>query len=243
MRPITPHIKTLEQVAHFLDIQSEVPALEIHGISSNSQEIIPGDLFIATAGATSTSAHGARYAEMAVKAGAVAILTDSKQGVSELGVPVITSPALSLVLGDLCSWFYGHPSRSMYTVGITGTNGKTTTSSTLYQLWKLADRSAASLGTLGTVINDEDFVHYFLNDNPVEPPTTPPRIKDAHHVSKEIGILSTGNSVFNDQIVATGARINIATIAITPKIILPILFLLNDCFIQIFKLFMLRYFL
>jgi protein involved in ribonucleotide reduction len=47
-----------------------------------------------------------------------------------------------------------------------------------------------------------------LKERPVEPPTTPPRIKAAHQVSNEIGMLRTGNNVFNDQIVATGARIS-----------------------------------
>jgi protein involved in ribonucleotide reduction len=48
---------------------------------------------------------------------------------------------------------------------------------------------------------------YFLNERPVEPPTTPPRIKAAHQVSNVMGMLRAGNKVFNDQIVATGPRI------------------------------------
>jgi protein involved in ribonucleotide reduction len=51
------------------------------------------------------------------------------------------------------------------------------------------------------------YPYFDLNERPVEPPTTPPRINAAHQVSKLIGMLRAGNNVFSDQIVATGARI------------------------------------
>jgi protein involved in ribonucleotide reduction len=52
------------------------------------------------------------------------------------------------------------------------------------------------------------YPYFDLNERPVEPPTTPPRINAAHQVSKPIGMLRAGNNVFNDQIVATGTRIS-----------------------------------
>ena len=157
MRPLTAFSKSLPQVAAFLNISYAGDDIRVEGMSSNSQDILPGDLFIALAGATAQSKHGADFAKAAVDTGAVAILTDGKVEIASLGVPVLTLDSLELHIGDLLSWFYNHPSRGMYTVGITGTNGKTTTASILYQLWKLADRSAASIGTLGTFIDDEAF--------------------------------------------------------------------------------------
>jgi UDP-N-acetylmuramoyl-L-alanyl-D-glutamate--2,6-diaminopimelate ligase len=164
MRPITPQSRSLSQIIRFLDIkdiediegiEQEVLEVSISGISSNSQGIHPGDLFIAQAGVNAHSTHGAQFAESAIVAGAVAIISDGKGEFKSAAVPVITFPDIANVTGELTSWFYNHPSRAMFTVGITGTNGKTTTTSILYQLWKLANRSAASLGTLGTLIDGE----------------------------------------------------------------------------------------
>jgi hypothetical protein len=64
-----------------------------------------------------------------------------------------------------------------------------------------------------------------LNDTPVDPPMTPPKISEAHQVSKVRGIANAGNKVFNDQIVATGIKITNAMIRIAPNKILPIIIL------------------
>ena len=124
------------------------------GVTSNSTKVLPGDLFIAAQG---VKGHGAQYAASAVALGAVAVLTDKvgSELPAQLSVPVIQVTSLNEMLGEVASWFYGRPASRMRTIGITGTNGKTTTSSLLSQLLKLQSRSVSVIGTLGAEIAGE----------------------------------------------------------------------------------------
>ena len=157
MRPISSISHTLSEVEKFLGIDDSQSGVTLTGIAPDSRSVIDGDLFIAIAGMTLHSAHGSDFAAQAVAQGARAILTDGKKAMGPSPVPVIQRSEISPLVGDLASWFYGHPSRKMTTVGITGTNGKTTTASLLHQLWTLADREAGLIGTLGIEIGAEHF--------------------------------------------------------------------------------------
>jgi len=163
MRPITPASKSLKEIKSFLGL-ADLNGHEINGrditvtgITSDSRNVQAGDLFVALAGASPQSHHGAEFVQVAQAAGAVAILTDGKVAIEQTTIPVLVLPGAERFIGDLGSWFFSHPSRSMFTVGITGTNGKTTTALLLHQLWTLADREAGSLGTLGIDIGSEHF--------------------------------------------------------------------------------------
>jgi UDP-N-acetylmuramoyl-L-alanyl-D-glutamate--2,6-diaminopimelate ligase len=105
---------------------SDVADLAVTGASVDSKSVAPGDLFGAFAG---FNRHGAVFAADAVAAGAVAILTDADGAlqVAELGVPVLIADDARLAMGEAAALIYGDPSRAMVFIGITGTNGKTTT--------------------------------------------------------------------------------------------------------------------
>lgn len=107
---------------------SAEPDAEVTGVAVGSADVQPGDLFVALPG---LRAHGADYAADAVAAGAVAVLTDpvgaERAAAAGLGVPVLATAAPRALLGEVAAWFYGHPARDLTVVGITGTNGKTTT--------------------------------------------------------------------------------------------------------------------
>ncbi len=106
--------------------------LEVTGVSLDSRTVRPGDLYAALPG---SRAHGAAFVRQAVDAGAVAILTDAAGaelakdhlggGVEAVAVVVTREPRA--VLGELAALIYGEPARDLRLVGITGTNGKTTT--------------------------------------------------------------------------------------------------------------------
>ena len=157
MRPLSPIVRSLSDIENFLGIESCNAQVNISGITSDSRNVQAGDLFLALQGVGQNSQHGGTFAQQAIANGAVAILSDGKFDSADLKVPVVTMPNLPMFVGDLTSWFYSHPSRSMLTVGITGTNGKTTTASLLSQLWKLADRESGCIGTLGVDIGNEHF--------------------------------------------------------------------------------------
>lgn len=118
--------------------------LEITGLCSNSKLVSPGNLFIAKKGLVDD---GVLYISEAIAAGATAVLTDmfdpSRKEIVQIIVP---SPAA--VEGELAKEFYQDPSASLLMVGITGTNGKTTTA---FLTKYLIDRLVGQTGLIGTI--------------------------------------------------------------------------------------------
>lgn len=123
----------------------------VTGIALNTGALVPGDLYAALPGARS---HGADYIDAAREAGAVAVLTDAP-GVSLLSheasdLPTIVVDDPRQVVAALSAAFYDHPTAAFTTVGITGTQGKTTT--TYLAEAALGERRSAVVGTIGTRI-------------------------------------------------------------------------------------------
>jgi len=121
----------------------------ISGVSINAQKVLPGDLFIAFAGAKT---HGISYLEQAISNGAVAVLSDKK---IEGSIPSFIHPKPREIVGAISAWLYGYPFESMKAIGITGTNGKTTTANLVKQIWQLNSITSGLIGTLGIEIADE----------------------------------------------------------------------------------------
>jgi UDP-N-acetylmuramoyl-L-alanyl-D-glutamate--2,6-diaminopimelate ligase len=121
----------------------------VTGITLDSRRVCRGDLYAAPAGART---HGATHAGEAVEAGAVAVLTDEEGAriCAEAGVPVLVVRRPRSVLGDLAARIYGEPARSMRLVGVTGTQGKTTTTRLAEAALTDAGVRAAVIGTVGT---------------------------------------------------------------------------------------------
>jgi UDP-N-acetylmuramoyl-L-alanyl-D-glutamate--2,6-diaminopimelate ligase len=144
--------RSLAEVATHLDVDPPADGgPTITGLSLNTQRVEPGDLFLALSGAR---AHGIDFADEAVRHGAVAVLTDP-EGASRSGneVPVLTVDHPRDVMAGLSAWFYDHPARAFHTIGITGTQGKTTT--TYLAEAALGRRKAGVVGTIGTRIARE----------------------------------------------------------------------------------------
>ena len=134
------------------DVAGIPAALEIAGLVQDSRAIAPGDAFVAIAG---FGAHGLKFIAQAQQAGAAAILfeppmpAEFEAAVADATVPLIAVPGLRARLGVMADTFHAAPSRTMTTVGVTGTNGKTSTVQLLAQAWTLQGRRAGSIGTLG----------------------------------------------------------------------------------------------
>lgn len=158
LRPAHVEPTTLAAVAHRIDVT--VPegsaAVSLTGATVNSRDVRAGDLFGAFPG---FKVHGARFGADAVASGASAILTDAEgaellaaQGV---GVPLLIAADARLAMGEAAAAIYGDPSRDLTFVGVTGTNGKTTTA---YFIENALSRTHARTGIMGTVelrIGDE----------------------------------------------------------------------------------------
>ena len=99
---------------------------DITGLSLSSQRIRPGDLYAALPGAR---AHGIEFAPAAIAAGAVAVLTDADgaDAAGPLGVPLLVVERPRALLGRLSARVHGDPATAMRMIGVTGTQGKTTT--------------------------------------------------------------------------------------------------------------------
>ncbi|WP_374249114.1 UDP-N-acetylmuramoyl-L-alanyl-D-glutamate--2,6-diaminopimelate ligase [Thermomonas sp.] len=124
--------------------------LAITGLVQDSREVTPGNAFVAIGG---FGAHGLHFVDAAREAGAAAILYEPPAP-AELPAPADAIPVADLRtrMGAMADLFHGHPSAAMTTVGVTGTNGKTSTVQLLAQAWTLRGQKAGTLGTLGSGI-------------------------------------------------------------------------------------------
>lgn len=140
------------RLAELLPDVADMPAdLDITGLVQDSRAIEAGNAFVAIAG---FGAHGLKFVAQAKQAGATAILFEPPMpaefdAAADAAVPLIAVPGLRARLGAMADTFHGAPSRTMTTVGVTGTNGKTSTVQLLAQAWTLQGRRAGSIGTLG----------------------------------------------------------------------------------------------
>ncbi|MDR1512476.1 MAG: UDP-N-acetylmuramoyl-L-alanyl-D-glutamate--2,6-diaminopimelate ligase, partial [Propionibacteriaceae bacterium] len=126
---------------------------QVAGVSLDSRRIAPGDLYVALPGART---HGARFAQAAVAQGAVAVLTDA-EGAALIGpaaVPVAVVSDLRAVLADLAAETEGHPADRLTMIGVTGTNGKTTTVFGVAALLAALGWDVATIGTMGYRFRD-----------------------------------------------------------------------------------------
>ncbi|SDQ90757.1 UDP-N-acetylmuramoyl-L-alanyl-D-glutamate--2,6-diaminopimelate ligase [Pseudoxanthomonas sp. CF125] len=134
--------------------EMEIPRdIVIRGLVLDSRHIEPSDAFVAIAG---FGAHGLGFVEQAQAAGASAILFEPPAP-AEFDVPAdaIAVPGLRARMGEMADRFHARPSRDMSMVGVTGTNGKTSTVQLLAQAWHLRGLRAASIGTLGAGLYGE----------------------------------------------------------------------------------------
>ncbi|MET0763301.1 MAG: UDP-N-acetylmuramoyl-L-alanyl-D-glutamate--2,6-diaminopimelate ligase [Blastococcus sp.] len=148
-RPPSPPL-TLADLADLVGTPVDGPVdarPPISGVTLASGEVRAGDLYAALPGART---HGAAYVGDAVARGAVAVLTDptGREASAATGLPVCVVADPRAVLGAVADRVYGEPSRQLTVIGITGTNGKTTTAYLVE-----AGMAAAGLGTglIGTV--------------------------------------------------------------------------------------------
>jgi UDP-N-acetylmuramoyl-L-alanyl-D-glutamate--2,6-diaminopimelate ligase len=127
-----------------------LPGIDIHGLAYDSRQVKTGDVFIALKG---LKAAGADFAADAIRRGAVAVVAD-RSAETEPAVPWVVVPDARAAMAALSAEFYEHPSRSMQVVGITGTNGKTTTAYLLRAVFESGGKKCGLLGTVTYSVGD-----------------------------------------------------------------------------------------
>jgi len=117
----------------------------------DSRSVEAGDVFVALPGTLARADDGRRYLQSARSRGAAAALVEAQgfEG-ADAGLPVLPVNGLRGVLGELAASYYGRPSESMKVIGVTGTNGKTSTAIWIAQMLSRAGTRCAVLGTVGS---------------------------------------------------------------------------------------------
>lgn len=134
---------------------------EISGIQFDSRKVVKNTMFVATKG---TAVDGHDFIKSAIQMGAVAIVCEYLPSEISDDVCYIQVDNSSLALAVLSSAWFGNPSRNITLIGVTGTNGKTTIATLLYNLFR---RLGYKAGLLSTVCN-------YINEIPVEATNTTP---------------------------------------------------------------------
>jgi UDP-N-acetylmuramoyl-L-alanyl-D-glutamate--2,6-diaminopimelate ligase len=133
-----------------LPMPSHIPDAEINGIVIDSRAVKPGDLFVAMRG---RDADGHDYIQKAIGNGAAAIVGDRDLG--GFSVPYIQLENSRHALTWLAAAFHAFPARKLTVIGVTGTDGKTTTSNLIHKILIAAELKAGMISTVNAVIGDE----------------------------------------------------------------------------------------
>ena len=149
-------VRLLELIARFggaCELAGEGPAID--DVHLDSRRVEPGCLFAALPGSL---ADGADFVPAALERGARAVLSPAPLGPSRLGVPSWVHPSARRVAGEAAALVHGQPARHLFTAGITGTNGKTTTAHLAHRLLEHSGRRPALLGTAGNRLADGELL-------------------------------------------------------------------------------------
>lgn len=148
-------IQSNPTVAELLRGLADAADIPVSGIASDSRQLESGYLFLACAG---ISSHGLDYLREAKDTGVVAVAWDSSTSTppDDIGIPLIAVENLAAHLGEIANRFYGRPSESVKTIGVTGTNGKTTVAWLLANCLHNLDKRCGYVGTLGFGLSDVD---------------------------------------------------------------------------------------
>jgi len=145
---------TLSTLIQSVDvIQNSLPQSnpDILSLCFDSRKLKPGALFVALKG---TQTDGHQYIKQAVEQGAAAIVCEQAPAYA-LPVPCIQVVNSGQALGQIASTFYGHPSGALKLVGITGTNGKTTTATLLYRLFSSLGYACGLISTIENYVDKQ----------------------------------------------------------------------------------------
>ena len=140
------------------------PGLEVQSLAYDSRRVKPGALFFAIEGG---KADGHRFIPQALERGAAAVVSE-RPAPSELASRWVRVPSIRRALSEAARTFFGHPERRLRLIGITGTNGKTTTA---YLLESILRSSGAGVGLFGTI-------EYHVGDRKVTAGNTTPESLD-----------------------------------------------------------------
>lgn len=150
--------------------------VDITGVNINSRLIEKGHLFVAMKG---TQVDGHRFIANAVESGAVAVLCEDMPAEPAEGVTYVQVESTEDAVGKVATMFYGEPSKKLKLVGVTGTNGKTTIATLLYNMFTKLEHKCGLLSTVCNYIIDEKIPADHTTPDPIELNSLLARMVDA----------------------------------------------------------------
>ena len=140
-------------------------SVDITGVNIDSRRIQPGHLFVAVRG---TQVDGHSFIPKAIAQGAVAVLCEDVPAEPNEGITYIKVPSTEASVGPVATMFYGDPSTKLHLVGVTGTNGKTTIATLLYNMFRKFGHKCGLLSTVCNYIEDEAIPADHTTPDPIE---------------------------------------------------------------------------
>jgi UDP-N-acetylmuramoyl-L-alanyl-D-glutamate--2,6-diaminopimelate ligase len=149
-------VKQLKDILYKVAIESVVgnPATEINALQFNSKLVEANNVFIAINGSV---VDGHKYIESAIKLGATVVVCEVLPDKKNANVVYVQVKDSSVALAIMASNYYENPSAKLRLVGVTGTNGKTTIATLLYQLFKNAGYKVGLLSTVKVMVDNTEF--------------------------------------------------------------------------------------
>ena len=139
--------------------------IDLTGINIDSRRIKAGHLFVAMKG---TQVDGHRFIEKAIELGAIAVLLEDMPDSLHEGVTYIQVASTEDAVGKVATLFYGNPSSKLKLVGVTGTNGKTTIATLLYNMFRKFGYKVGLLSTVCNYVDDEAIPADHTTPDPIE---------------------------------------------------------------------------
>lgn len=156
----------IDKILHNIDTKQKLheQPLQISKLCFDSREVAQGDLFVAVSG---TALNGHDFIEKAIEKGAVAIVCEYLPQKISATVTYVVVKDSSKALALMAANYYNHPSQELKLVGVTGTNGKTTVATLLYQLFRKAGYKVGLISTVAIRIEEETFEATHTTPNPI----------------------------------------------------------------------------
>lgn len=149
---------------HTLEVKGTTD-VNITGVNIDSRKIRAGHLFVAVKG---TQVDGHQFIDKAIESGAVAILLQDMPETLKEGITYVKVASTEEVVGEVATCFYGEPSKKLKLVGVTGTNGKTTIATLLYNMFRKFGYKVGLLSTVCNYIDDKASPTDHTTPDPIE---------------------------------------------------------------------------
>ena len=139
--------------------------VEITGIEIDSRKVTAGNMFVAIKG---TLTDGHRFLDKAIEQGAVAVLVEEMPENVSKDIVYVQMASTEAAVGKIATLFYGEPSRKLKLVGVTGTNGKTTIATLLYDMFRKFGHKTGLISTVCNYIDGRELPADHTTPDPIE---------------------------------------------------------------------------